>query len=211
MQKKLLLILLRPFTSLLIVGSIIGCFHKYDFLLLIFLFGIFTYRFYKDTKINPEKNKAYILLAGTIISSILGICAEVWGIENGYWTYYNLSDNRQFPYWLPLAWGLTFMFFYRIEENILRIMQIDTLKSKIIMLVALSAILPTFGEIITIHLGVWSYTWPYQIFGVPILAIFLLVVFHTFIFFSFMVICKTYNIQNKVFNNKNTNTKNSKI
>ncbi|MAD41310.1 MAG: hypothetical protein CL623_02850 [Arcobacter sp.] len=201
MQKKLLLILLRPLTSLLIVGSIIGYFHKYDFFLLVLLFCILVYRLYKDTKINPEKNKVYILLAGTFISAVLGVCAEIWGIENGYWLYYDLSNNRQFPYWLPLAWGLTFMFFYRIEENILNIIKINTLKSKVIMLVALSAILPTFGEIITIQLGVWIYTWPYQFFGVPLLAIFLLVVFHTSIFFFFIFICKKYNIKNKVFNN----------
>lgn len=202
MLKKLLLISFRPFISLLIIGSIIGYFHKYDFLLLVLLLCIFIYRFYKDTRINPEKNKAYILFSGTLISGFLGVCAEVWGIENGYWLYYDLSSNRQFPYWLPLAWGLTFMFFYRIEENILKLIKIDTLKSKILMLILISAILPTFGEIITIYFGVWSYTWPYQLLGVPALAIFLLVVFHTSIFFFFMFICKKYNIQNKVFNNK---------
>ena len=202
MLKKLSLIFLRPFISLLIIGFIIGYFHKYDFLLLVLLCCIFIYRFYKDTKNTYEKNKIYILLAGTLISGFLGVCAEVWGIENGYWVYYDLSNNRQFPYWLPLAWGLTFMFFYRIEENILEIVKINTLKTKLIMLVVLSAILPTFGEIITIYLGVWTYTWPYQIFGVPLLAIFLLVVFHTSIFFTFTFICKKFNIQNKVFNYK---------
>ena len=202
MLKKLSLIFLRPFISLLIIGFIIGYFHKYDFLLLVLLFCIFIYRFYKDTKNTYEKNKIYILLAGTLISGFLGVCAEIWGIENGYWVYYDLSNNRQFPYWLPLAWGLTFMFFYRFEENILEIVKINTLKTKLIMLVVLSAILPTFGEIITIYLGVWTYTWPYQIFGVPLLAIFLLVVFHTSIFFTFTFICKKFNIQNKVFNYK---------
>lgn len=201
MLKKLLFISFRPFLSLLIIGLIIGYFHEYDFFLLIFLCTSFLYRFFKDIKTNPEKNKAYILLFGTLISGLLGVFAEIWGIENGYWVYYDLSDNRQFPYWLPLAWGLTFMFFYRIEENILRLVKINTLKTKILMVVLLSAILPTFGEIITIYFGVWNYTWPYQILGVPLLAIFLLVIFHSTIFFFFMFICKKYNIQNKVFNN----------
>jgi hypothetical protein len=202
MLKKLLFISFRPFLSLLIIGSIIGYFHQYDFFLLLLLLAIFSYRFYKDIKINPQKNKAIILLAGTIISGMLGVLAELWGIENGYWLYYDLSDNRQFPYWLPLAWGLTFMFFYRIEENILKIIDINTLKTKLLMVILLSAILPTFGEIITIYLGVWTYTWPLQIFGVPLLAIFLLVVFHTCIFFFFMLICNKFNISNRVFNNK---------
>lgn len=202
MLKKLLFIFFRPFLSLLIFGLIIGYFHEYDFFLLLFLSISFLYRFSKDIKINSEKNKVFILLAGTIISGTLGVLAELWGIENGYWLYYDLSDSRQFPYWLPLAWGLTFMFFYRIEESILKVIDINTLKSKLLMLVCLSAILPTFGEIITIYLGVWTYTWPLQIFGVPLLAIFLLVIFHTTIFFFFTFICKKFDIQNKVFNNK---------
>jgi nitrogen fixation-related uncharacterized protein len=201
MLKKLFLISFRPFISLLIIGFTIGYFHKHDFLLLVLLACIFVYRFYKDAIINPEKNKVYILFFGTLVSSFLGVLAELWGIENGYWQYYDLSNNRQFPYWLPLAWGLTFMFFYRIEESILKVIQTDSLKTKIIMVVALSAILPTFGEIITIQLGVWTYTWSYQIFGVPALAILLLVIFHSSIFFTFLFICKKYNIQNKVFNN----------
>jgi hypothetical protein len=202
MLKKLSVILFRPFISLLIIGSLIGYFHKYDFLVFLLLLCVFVYRFYKDINTNYEKNKAYILLAGTFISAVLGVFAELWGIKNGYWLYFDLSNNRQFPYWLPLAWGLTFMFFYRIEEDILKVININKFKNKLLMLVLLSAILPTFGEIITIYLGVWNYTWPYQILGVPILAIFLLVVFHTSIFFSFMFICRKYNIQNKVFNNK---------
>lgn len=201
MLKKLFLISFRPFISLLIIGSIIGYFHQYDFLLLVLLVCIFVYRFYKDAMINSEKTKAYILFFGSLISGFLGVLAELWGIENGYWLYYDLSNNRQFPYWLPLAWGLTFMFFYRIEESILKVIQTDSLKTKLIMVVALSAILPTFGEIITIQLGVWTYTWSYQIFGVPALAILLLVIFHSSIFFTFLFICKKYNIQNKVFNN----------
>ena len=201
MLKKLIVILFRPLLSLLIIGSIIGYFHKNDFLLFLFLLCVFVYRFYKDTNYNYEKNKAYILLAGTFVSGLFGVGAEIWGIENGYWLYYDLSNNRQFPYWLPLAWGLTFMFFYRIEEEILKVININTSKAKLLMLVLLSAVLPTFGEIITIYFGVWNYTWPYQVFGVPVLAILLLVVFHTSIFFSFMFICKKYNIQNKVFNN----------
>ena len=202
MLKTILFISFRPFISLLIIGSIIGYFHKYDFLLLLLLICIFAYRFYKDTKSRYEKNKAYILLVGTFLSGLLGVCAEVWGIENGYWLYYDLSNNRQFPYWLPLAWGLTFMFFYRIEENILKLINISSLKMKLLMVLLLSAVLPTFGEIITIYFGVWNYTWPYQLLGVPALAIFLLVIFHTTIFLFFMFICKKYNIQNKVFNNK---------
>lgn len=203
MLKNLLFILFKPFISLLIIGSIIGYFHKHDLLILFLLIFMFIYRFYKDIKINPEKNKAIILLLGTLISGLLGVCAEVWGIENGYWLYYDLSNNRQFPYWLPLAWGLTFMFFYRIEENILKLIDINTYKVKLLIVVLLSAILPTFGEIITIYLGVWTYSWPLQIFGVPLLAILLLVIFHTSIFFFFVFICKKFNISNKVFNNNN--------
>ena len=58
------------------------------------------------------------------------------------------------------------------------------------------------GEIITINLGVWTYTLPLQLFGVPLLAIFLLILFHTTIFLFFTYLCKKLNIYNPVFNNK---------
>lgn len=195
-------ILLKPIFSLLIVGFIIGIFHQYDTSLLIFLIFLFLYRLYKEMKINPYKYKVTILLIGTLISAILGIMAEIWGIQNGYWLYHDLSDNRQFPHWLPIAWGLTFMFFYRLEELILKEIKINSFKVKLFLVVFLSALLPTWGEIITINLGVWTYTWPLQVFGVPLLAIFLLVIFHTVIFLLFTYYCKKFNIQNPIFNKK---------
>ena len=199
---KFFTILLKPILSLLIIGFVIGKFHENDTFLLFFLILIFFYRFYKEVKINPYKYKTTILLLGTLLSAILGVIAEVWGIENGYWLYHDLSQNRQFPHWLPLAWGLTFMFFCRLEEIILREIKINTFKNKLLLVVFLSAVLPTFGEIITINLGVWTYTWPLQIFGVPLLAIILLVVFHTSIFLLFTYYCKKLNIYNPIFNNK---------
>lgn len=199
---KLSSILLQPILSLLFIGFVIGQFHQYDIFLLGFLILIFTYRFYKEIKINPYKYKIPILLIGTLISSFFGVLAEIWGIENGYWLYHDLSENRQFPYWLPLAWGLTFMFFYRLEERILKEVNINSFKVKLYLVVFLSAFLPTWGEIITINLGVWTYTWPLQLFGVPLLAIFLLVIFHTVIFLLFTYYCKKLDIHNPIFNNK---------
>jgi hypothetical protein len=199
---KFTFILFKSFLLLLIIGFIIGKFHEYDLLILIFLILISSYRFYKYLKINPYKYKSIILISGVLLSGILGFTAEVWGVENGYWFYHDLSENRQYPYWLPLAWGLTFMFFHRIEEQVLEVVKINSLKVKVFLIMFLSAVLPTWGEIITINLGVWTYSWPIQFFGVPVLAIFLLVIFHTLICVTFTYSCKKLNIYDPVFNNK---------
>ena len=67
-----------------------------------------------------------------------------------------------------------------------------------------SATLPTWGEIITIYLGVWTYHWPYKFMGVPLLAIILLMVFHMSIFMLYSFYCRKNNIINPVFNFKNS-------
>jgi hypothetical protein len=197
----MLKIILRAVISLFIIGCLIGIFHKYDLFLCVFLSIYLVYKFYREIKIHSINTKVVLLFFGTLLSGFLGVLAELWGIENGYWLYHGLSDNRQFPYWLPLAWGLTFMFFYQIEESILKKGFIKSFKIKFLMVLLLSATLPTWGEIITIYLGVWTYTWPLQFFKVPLLAIFLLVAFHTSIFLFFTFICKRFNIYNLVFNN----------
>lgn len=200
MNKALTLRIARAFLSLSIAGFIIGFFFPYDLYLAIFLFLLLVFRIYQESDKNLFSTNGKILIAGTVLSGLLGTFAEIWGISNNYWEYHNLDNNRHFPYWLPFAWALTFSFFYKLERDILKITNTISLKSKLIFVVLVSAIFPTWGEIITINLGVWTYYWDYQFFGVPLLAIFLLVIFHTFIFILFTLICKKYKIFNPVFN-----------
>lgn len=162
MNKTLILRYSRAFLSLLIAGTIIGLLYPYDLFLAVFLSFLLIFRLYQENKRNPSYGKLTILILGTFISAVLGTLAEIWGIYNNYWEYHELSNNREFPYWLPFAWALTFSFFYRLEEDILKVKKINSYKSKLIFVAILSAIFPTWGEIITINLGVWTYSWDYQ-------------------------------------------------
>jgi hypothetical protein len=74
-----------------------------------------------------------------------------------------------------------------------------TIKNKVIIAFWLSLIIPAFGEIITINLGVWTYYWPYQIFGVPIYAFVCLVFVHMLVYFILSSICKKWKINDIVF------------
>ena len=72
--------------------------------------------------------------------------------------------------------------------------------SKIFLALLLALILPVFGEIITIYLGVWTYYWPYQIFGVPLYAFICLVFVHMLVYTILHFICRKYKIKDVVFN-----------
>ena len=72
---------------------------------------------------------------------------------------------------------------------------------RVIFLLALliAMVFPTLGEIVVINLGAWTYHWPLQLLGVPLLAIVLLMIFHTGVNFLLLVICKRLKINNVVF------------
>jgi len=191
--------ILRAFISLLIAGSIVGLFHTYDtqlagFLLII---SVISFILTNRKKLNPHRK--FVLIAGMVLTGILGIIVELWGITNEYWTYHDLADNRYFARWLPFAWMLAFVFLYRIAEFFIDHFRMTSLKSKLLVEIILATILPTFGEIITINLGVWTYYWGYQFFGVPLLAILLLTIFHTGIFLLLTLVCRKGMINDTVF------------
>lgn len=199
MQKELILRLLRAFLSLSIAGCLIGFLYPHDLLLATILFFLLFFRIYQESNGDLSSSKTKILLIGTFLSGSFGSLVEIWGISNFYWEYHNLSDDKTFPYWLPFAWALTFSFFYKLERDILKIVKFYSLKEKIIFISFVSALFPTFGEIITINLGVWTYSWSYQILGVPLLAILLLMLFHVGIFLFLMIYCKKNKINDVVF------------
>ncbi len=198
MNKFIFQRLMRAFSSLLIAGALIGFLHSYDIFLAMLLAILLFYVIYREIKKEQTEKKIFILISGTVLCAVFGFLVEFWGVTNGYWTYHDL-DGREFPYWLPFAWALTFPFLYRFEESILKV-NTFSFKTKIAFVAITSAVLPTWGEIITINLGVWTYHWPYQFFGVPLLAIFLLMVFHTFVFLFYFIYCKKNGVKNNVFN-----------
>jgi hypothetical protein len=191
-------ILVKNLIKLCIAGAIIGTLHSQDTFVAIILFVYMVLTIGK--KWVQKSDERYVYLIGLIISSALGVLCELWGIYFGYWEYHDLPGGRTFPHWLPLAWGLAFTYIYKIERQLFSLIPTSGwwLKFSLTLLVAM--IFPTIGEIITINLGVWTYSWPYQIWGVPLLAIFLLMVFHTGVNFLMTLIYQLNRWQDPVFN-----------
>ena len=181
-----------------IPGVIIGVFHEHDFwvaILLLLYFLVFASKYYLKT----SQTKNWILLIGMVITGVLGICAEIWGVTNGFWEYHDLPNNRQLPYWLPLAWMFAFRFIYNLERKLIISLQLKKLSHKTWLAIFITAFFPAYGEVITINLGVWTYSWPYQFLGVPLYAVICLVALHMGINFILSIWVKKKNIKDPVF------------
>ena len=144
-----------------------------------------------------SKAKNWILLYGMLLTSLAGMIGENWGVNNAYWEYHKVS--RELTLWLPFAWMLAFYFLYSIESRLIHYLKFKTIKDKLILAFLLSLLVPAFGEIITINLGVWTYYWPYQLFGVPIYAFMCLVIVHMIVYGILAFICKKQKINDIVF------------
>ncbi|PQJ74011.1 hypothetical protein [Polaribacter gangjinensis] len=186
----------KALLKLIIAGVIIGVFKKYDAILAVFLFLKVLQNCYKEI-IKPHTNKNWILLIGMLLTGFGGIVGETWGVHNGYWEYHEVS--RELPLWLPFAWMLAFHYLYKLERNLIALLANQTQKNKIILALILALILPAFGEVITIQLGVWTYYWPYQILGVPLYAFICLVFVHMLVYLILHYICKKYQWKDAVF------------
>ena len=182
---------------MILAGVIIGSFHRYDLMVALFLFSYLVYTLVRKFKQNDEEKWVYLI--GVSLTSLLGIICESWGVSNQYWSYHNLDGNREFPYWLPVAWAWAFAFIYSVEKQIIQIKNIHSTSSKVGLAMVIAMIFPTIGEMVVINLGAWSYHWPLQFFGVPLLAIFLLIVFHVGISFLMAIILRRFKIDNVVF------------
>ena len=73
------------------------------------------------------------------------------------------------------------------------------MSNKLIIAFWLSLFVPAFGEVITINLGVWTYYWPYQVFGVPLYAFICLVFVHMLVYGILSFVCKKWKIKDNVF------------
>lgn len=186
------------FIKLLIAGLLIGILKPHDGFIA-FLLGLkVAFNIYYNV-IKPKKERNWILLIGMIITGIGGIIGEIWGVSNGYWTY--TLVNRALPLWLPFAWMLAFYFLYKLECRILpTLSNPNNQRNKIILAIVIALIFPAFGEMVTIYMGVWTYFWPYQLFGVPLYAFLCLVGLHMLIYLILHLICKKYQISDIVYN-----------
>jgi len=193
--KGFLIEILKAFIKLCIAGFLIGFLKSYDAIIAIILFLKILHIIYKNIIIARTKN--WILLIGMIVTSFGGIVGEKWGVSNNYWEYHEVS--KELPLWLPFAWMLAFYFLYSIESKLIAFLKNKTINNKLIIAFWLSLLVPAFGEVITINLGVWTYYWPYQIFGVPLYAFICLVFVHMLIYGILSFICKKWKINDIVF------------
>ncbi|PQJ82321.1 hypothetical protein [Polaribacter glomeratus] len=196
-KKQFLIEILKALAKLIIAGVFIGILKKYDAIIAVILLLKIFYNSYTEI-IKPKNTKNWLLLIGMILTGFGGIVGETWGVKNGYWEYHGVT--RELPLWLPFAWMLAFHYLYKIERNLIPLLKNQSQKNKIVLAILLSLILPAFGEIITIYLGVWTYYWPYQLLGVPLYAFICLVFVHMLVYFILHHICKKYKINDIVFN-----------
>lgn len=197
-NKKLFLKeILKALVKLIIAGILIGVLKKQDAIIAVLLILKVIHNIYKEI-IQPITNKNWLLLVGMLLTGFGGIVGETWGVTNGYWEYHEVT--RALPLWLPFAWMLAFHYLYKLERNLIPLLIKQTQKNKILLALFLALILPAFGEVITIYLGVWTYYWPYQILGVPLYAFICLVFVHMLVYTILHFICKKYKIEDIVFN-----------
>ena len=190
-----LLEILKAFIKLCIAGLLIGLLKSYDLIIALILLIKIIHVVYKNVIISKIKN--WILLYGMSLTGLAGMIGENWGVSNAYWEYHKVS--RELPLWLPFAWMLAFYFLYSIESRLIAYLKYKTIKNKLIIAFWLSLLVPAFGEIITINLGVWTYYWPYQLFGVPLYAFMCLVFVHMIVYGILAFVCKKKKINDVVF------------
>ena len=190
-----LLEILKAFIKLCIAGLLIGLLKSYDLINALILLIKIIHVVYKNVIISKIKN--WILLYGMSLTGLAGMIGENWGVSNAYWEYHIVS--RELPLWLPFAWMLAFYFLYSIESRLIAYLKYKTIKNKLIIAFWLSLLVPAFGEIITINLGVWTYYWPYQLFGVPLYAFMCLVFVHMIVYGILAFVCKKKKINDVVF------------
>lgn len=196
-KKQFFIEILKALIKLIIAGILIGVLKKYDAVIAGILVLKIAHNIYKEI-IQPKTTKNWLLLIGMLLTGFGGIVGETWGVANGYWEYHKVT--RSLPLWLPFAWMLAFHYLYKLERNLIPLLKNQTQRNKIILAIILALILPAFGEVITIYLGVWTYYWPYQIFGVPLYAFICLVFVHMLVYFILHYLCKKYKINDIVFN-----------
>ncbi len=183
--------------KLIFVSVLIGFLHQYDFWIMMFLTAFMILKFYPKFIKNFKEN--IILFYGMICTGIFGIAIEYWGVSNGYWSYHDLNDGRDFPFWLFFSWMLAFYFLYKLECMLIGLMKSKSIPAKFFLTISISMTFPVLGEIITINLGVWTYYFPMQFLGVPLYAVLGLITVHMIVNFILVFICKKYHIRDPIF------------
>lgn len=169
----MLKIIFKNSIKLTIGGITLGLLHHYDWFVALLLIAKITHTYSKRKKNNTLPTK---LVLGFFLTALLGLLAEYLGTEFHFWEYHDI--NTQLPLWLFFAWGAAFVIIYQTEEQIMELKPSLSKTNKNLLLLFLVAFFPTYGEIIAIQLGTWTYNIPCQILGVPIAAIVALIAIH---------------------------------
>ncbi|MDO6738783.1 hypothetical protein [Wenyingzhuangia sp. 2_MG-2023] len=196
MTKNIYISLLKAVAKICIAGVFIGLLHHLDGLVALILAAKVVHSMYSLG--FKDGQKYWLVPIGMILTGVLGISAENWGIENEYWQYHDVTTKM--PLWLPFAWMLAFSYVYKLEKELFRELKKPSLITKATITFLLALIFPAFGEVITINLGVWTYSWPYQFLGVPLYALICLVIFHMFVNIFIYFIAHKAQLKDPVFN-----------
>ncbi len=199
-QKKAWKSLIAIFVAVGAIGVFIALFKSYHQFVGLFL-AVWLLSYFVRVIRQPANYKGYKLFSmfAVLFTLFFGLTVEIWGTENGYWKYLGIEDHISIPYWVPFAWGFSYKVMYKIERIILDTWEMSLAKKVLYVLVLPSLIVPVWGEIVVINLGVWLYNWPYQFFGVPILAAFLLVLFHVGVNTVMYLVCRYFKLPDPVY------------
>lgn len=195
-----LLVTLRATVLLLISGTVIGLLHQWDWILAVICVVRIGYFVFVNGPKYLDANTLKIVYLGMGITCVSGVLTEALGIYFDFWNYHDLSGGRVYPLWLPFMWALSFLFLFRIESRYIRLLSQATYFQKLLVTAFVSMVFPTIGEFVTINLGVWTYyDMGPQLWGVPYLAMFLLMILHTAIFTFLCYWCKIKRIETAIF------------
>lgn len=181
--------------KLTIAGVLIGLFRSYDGILALLLLVKIIHVVYKYV-VRPH-SKNWVLILGMMLTGVIGLTAEYFGVKYGKWVYHDVDS--QLPMWLPFAWMLAFYFLYGVELKLIQNLRNKTLQNKVLIAILLSLIVPAYGEMVTISLGVWTYNMSFKILGVPILAFLALVIIHMMIYGVLFKYCRRFGVSDPVF------------
>ncbi|WP_194852444.1 hypothetical protein [Nonlabens antarcticus] len=184
---KVILEYLKMVAAVSLAGVIIGLLKSQPYILAVVFLALIIYVFYK-TLFKSKTGRNWIPVVGMILTGLLGIIAEYWGVSNDHWQYYHIDSIL--PAWLPFAWMLAFYLLYRLEYKILPYLKNPSRLRRIMLMIFLTLTIPAFGEMVAINMDVWSYSWPYQILGVPVYAFIALVLLHMFVYIILYIIFK---------------------
>lgn len=124
-KKKFFIELIKATLKITLAGVIIGLLHKKPNILTFLLAVRAVHDIYNLSFKNGSKN--WIIPLGMLITVIIGMLFEYFGVIYNLWEYHNI--NTILPYWLPIAWLLSFSFIYKIEKNLIQTLSLKTLKN----------------------------------------------------------------------------------